>query len=149
MIRECQLWGRLYGKQVILNEFVGQPHQPIERAIPIASQQRIGWVFWELMIGKTQFTQGNAPYQGHIYPDGTCRSAREVAAILHPAGYEGDPRQIAADVGFRGGASPRKASSSRERGSDLREMAQPADDSGMRATRMTRLPRPSPAAASR
>lgn len=100
-IQEAQHWGRLYGKAVIMNEFVGQPHQPIEQAIPIAARQKIGWVFWELMIGKTQFSQGSAPYQGHIYPDGTCRSVREVAAILHPGGYTDDPRRIAADAGFR------------------------------------------------
>ena len=99
-VHEAQHWGRLHGKPVIMNEFVGQPHQPIEQAIPIAARQRIGWVFWELMIGKTQFSQGSAPYQGHIYPDGTCRSVREVAAILHPEGYTGDPRGIAADAGF-------------------------------------------------
>ena len=100
-IQECQEWGRLYDKQVIINEFVGQPQQPIERAIPIAARQKIGWVFWELMLGKTQFTGGIAPYQGHIYPDGSCRSVREVAAILHPEGYTGDPREIAAKAGFR------------------------------------------------
>ena len=101
LIQESQHWGRLHRKQVIMNEFVGQPHQPIESALSIATEQQIGWVFWELMLGKTQFTGGSAPYQGHIYPDGTCRSVREVAAILHPEGYAGDPREIAAEAGFR------------------------------------------------
>ncbi len=100
-IQEGQHWGRLHGKQVILNEFVGQPFQPLERALAVVAERRIGWVFWELMIGKTQFSQGSAPYQGHIYPDGTCRSVREAAAILHPEGYAGDPREIAAKAGFR------------------------------------------------
>ena len=100
-IQGAQNWGRLHGKQVIINEFVGQPQQPIERALPIAAELKIGWVFWELMLGKTQFTGGSAPYQGHIYPDGTCRSVHEVAAILHPEGYTGDPREIAAKAGFR------------------------------------------------
>lgn len=100
-ILSAQHWGKLYEKPVIMNEFVCQPFQPIERALASAGQRKIGWVFWELMIGKTQFTEGSAPYQGHIYPDGTCRSVREVAAILHPEGYTGDPRQIAAEAGFR------------------------------------------------
>ncbi len=99
-IQECQHWGQMHGKQVILNEFAGQPQQPLERALAIVDSRRMGWVFWELMIGKSQFSQGSAPYQGHIYPDGTCRSVREVAAILHPAGYTGDPREIAAQAGF-------------------------------------------------
>jgi hypothetical protein len=101
LIQESQEWGRLHEKPVILNEFVGQPHQPIEHALEIVTERKIGWVFWELMLGKTQFTQGSAPYQGHIYPDGTCRSVREVAAILHPEGYESDPHAIAAQAGFR------------------------------------------------
>ena len=105
--RRAQHWGRLYGKQVIMNEFVGQPQQPIERAIPIAARRKIGWVFWELMLGKTQFTGGSAPYQGHIYPDGTCRSVREVAAILCPEGYTGDRARLPRKPVSTRGASPR------------------------------------------
>jgi hypothetical protein len=100
-IREAQLLGRLYAKPVVMSEFAGRPIQPIEKALPIVTERRLGWYFWELMIGRTQFAETGAPYQGHIYPDGTCRSAREVAAILHPGGYSGDPRAIAAQAGFR------------------------------------------------
>lgn len=51
-IREAQHWGRLYGKPVIMNEFVGRPRQPFERAMPIVAERKIGWCFWELMIGR-------------------------------------------------------------------------------------------------
>lgn len=80
-IREIQLWGRLYDKPVIMNEFVGRPQQPFERAMPIVADRKIGWCFWELMIGRTQFSQGDYPYQGLIYPDGTCLDAGEVAVV--------------------------------------------------------------------
>ncbi len=80
-VREIQLWGRLYGKPVIINEFIGRPQQPFERSMPIVADLKIGWCFWELMIGRTQFSQGDYPYQGLIYPDGTCLDAREVASV--------------------------------------------------------------------
>ena len=100
-IQEVQLWGRLYGKPVIMNEFVGRPQQPIELALPIAAERKIGWVFWELMLGRTQFTEGKRPYQGHIYPDGSCYSAKEVAAILEPNGYTGAAEDVVAQAGFK------------------------------------------------
>ena len=92
--------GRVFGKPVILNEFVGRPQQPVEGALPVVSQEKVGWVLWELMLGKTQFTQGKSPYQGHIYPDGTCYSTREVGAILRPEGFVGNVDDIAAAAGF-------------------------------------------------
>ncbi len=100
-IQEAKLWGRLYGKPVIMNEFVGRPQQPLEVAVPIAAEQKIGWVFWELMLGKTQFSQGRRPYQGHLYSDGTCYSAKEVAAVLCPEGYTGSAEDVAAKAGFK------------------------------------------------
>ena len=53
------------------------------------------------MLGKTEFTQGKLPYQGHIYPDGTCYSAKEVAAILFPDGCTGKAEDAAAQAGFK------------------------------------------------
>jgi hypothetical protein len=50
--------------------------------MPIVAERKIGWCFWELMIGRTQFSQGPYPYQGLVYPDGTCLDAGEVAAVL-------------------------------------------------------------------
>lgn len=97
-IMQLKEMGRSLNKPVILNEFVGRPRQPIEEALPRVTKANIGWCFWELMIGKTQFSQGRRPYQGHLYPDGTCYSAKEVAAILYP---EGPSAAIAERAGFR------------------------------------------------
>lgn len=46
--------------------------------MPILREEKIGWCFWELMLGKTQFSRMVFPYQGLIYPDGTCFDASEV-----------------------------------------------------------------------
>lgn len=100
-IRRVMEMGRETNKPVILNEFAGRPQQGIEEGLPVVTKAGVGWCFWELMIGSTQFSQGRIPYQGHIYPDGTCFSAAEVAAILNPGGYEGDAAAIAAAAGFR------------------------------------------------
>ena len=48
----------------------------------IVREQQIGWCFWELMLGKTQFSREDPPYQGLIYPDGTCYDAQEVARLM-------------------------------------------------------------------
>lgn len=82
-IRHVQELGRKLGKPVILNEFVMRPQQPFDFAMPIVRAEKIGWVFWELMFGKTQFTRDANSIQGLIYPDGTCRDAREVAAVMN------------------------------------------------------------------
>jgi len=37
------------------------------------------------MLGRTEFSRGANPIQGLIYPDGTCRDAREVAAVMNPS----------------------------------------------------------------
>jgi hypothetical protein len=104
-IRHIKEMGLSMNKPVILNEFAGRPQQRIEEALPVIAKEQIGWCFWELMLGITQFAtvpyKGFAPYQGHIYPDGTCYSVTEVAAILYPEGYTGDPGEIAAKAGFR------------------------------------------------
>jgi hypothetical protein len=99
-LRHIKEMGKTLGKPVILNEFVGRPGQRIEEAMPVVAQEKVGWCFWELMIGSTRFSQGRIPYQGHLYPDGTCFAATEVAAILHPEGCSGDPVEIARKAGF-------------------------------------------------
>ena len=81
-IRRVREMGRKLGKPVILNEVVMRPQQPFDLAMPILREEKIGWVFWELMLGKTQFSRGVNPIQGIVYPDGTCRDAREIAAVM-------------------------------------------------------------------
>lgn len=71
-----------HGKPAIINEVVMRPQQPFSFAMPVLRAERIGWVFWELMLGRTQFSRGMSPIQGVLYPDGTCRDAREVAAVM-------------------------------------------------------------------
>ncbi|MEI7900372.1 MAG: cellulase family glycosylhydrolase [bacterium] len=100
-IRRIRELGKSLNKPAIINEWVGRPQQRIEEAMPVVAKEKIGWVFWELMLGKTQFTQGRRPYQGHIYPDGTCYSAKEVAAILSPEGYTGSVEEVIAKAGFK------------------------------------------------
>ena len=56
------------GKPVIVNEVAGRPGQPFDFVMPVVREEKCGWCFWELMLGKTQFHQGAVPYQGVIYP---------------------------------------------------------------------------------
>lgn len=100
-IQRIKEMARSINKPVILNEFAGRPQQRIEEALPLVAKEKIGWCFWELMIGSTQFSQGRRPYQGHIYPDGTCYSAKEVATILCPEGYAGSAEEVIAKAGFK------------------------------------------------
>jgi len=73
--------GARHGKPIVCNEVVGRPHQPFSFAMPILREEEIGWCFWELMIGRTQFSRGAYPYQGLVYPDGTCLDAHEIAHV--------------------------------------------------------------------
>jgi hypothetical protein len=82
-----------------LNEIVGY-NSSFASAMPEVHEEKVGWFFWELMYGKTQFSRGENPIQGLIYPDGTCRDAAEVAWVLHPGGTGRDPQQVAAEAGF-------------------------------------------------
>jgi hypothetical protein len=50
--------------------------------MPTLREERIGWCFWELMLGKSQFSRDNPPYQGLVYPDGQCYDAQEVAQVM-------------------------------------------------------------------
>lgn len=99
-IHQINRMGKSMNKPVILNEFIGRPRQRVEEALPVVAREKIGWCFWELMIGSTQFSLGRLPYQGHIYPDGTCFSVTEVAAILNPGGVQGNSGEIARNAGF-------------------------------------------------
>ncbi len=81
-IRQARAMADRVGKPVVINEVVHRPEQPFELAMQILTEERIGWVFWELMLGKTQFSRGDHPIQGLLYPDGTCRDAGEITAVL-------------------------------------------------------------------
>ncbi len=82
-IRAVKALGEKYGKPVVINEVVRRDSQPYDYAMPVLRQEKIGWVFWELMLGKTQFSREPSPVQGLVYPDGTCRDAQEVAQVMN------------------------------------------------------------------
>ncbi len=97
--------GKLLNKPVIINEFLARPRQRAEKALPVISREKVGWCFWELMIGSTQFAEEKTrypgiPFQGNLYPDGTCFLPSELAAILNPEGFTGDAAEIARKAGF-------------------------------------------------
>jgi hypothetical protein len=71
--------GREKGKPVIITECCAPGWgQPYELVMPVLRETGIGWYVWEVTIGKNQF---NA-ISGLLYPDGTCRSATAVAAVM-------------------------------------------------------------------
>ena len=60
-----------------------------EMAMPLLREQKVGYYFWELMIGKTVFRS----VAGLFYPDGTVRRISELEAVMdRPAiGFEEKP----------------------------------------------------------
>ncbi|MGL4941584.1 MAG: hypothetical protein ACRC46_00145 [Thermoguttaceae bacterium] len=104
-VRKVKAIGKQLGKPVIINEVVHRDGDVFyEFAMPILAEENIGWVFWELMFGKTQFTRNENSVQGLIYPDGTCRYAGDVVAVLYPDKFKtipyADYRKLAADAGI-------------------------------------------------
>lgn len=99
-LRAVKELARQHGKPAIINEVAGRPRQPFSFVMPILAEEKVGWCFWELMIGRTQFSQGPTPYQGVLYPDGTCFDAAEVMHIAFPGQTGLEPRQVAREVGL-------------------------------------------------
>ena len=100
-IRRVKQWGCKQDKPLVINEIARRnTGQDFWKFMPVLANEHVGWCFWELLLGKTQFSRGAHPSQGVVYPDGTCRDAREIAAILHPSGNARDPQQIAAEAGL-------------------------------------------------
>jgi hypothetical protein len=83
-IRYVKALGAQYSKPVHINEIARRnTGQDFWKFMPVLREEGIGWYFWELMLGRTQFSRGGNPIQGVIYPDGTCRDPREIAAIMN------------------------------------------------------------------
>ncbi len=79
-------FGRRYGKPVLVTEF-GNPGagQTYELGLDVIERNRLGFYFWELMIGKIMF----ADQSGLVYPDGTIRDLGPVARLAGPVhGFE-------------------------------------------------------------
>jgi hypothetical protein len=71
-------YGRSCGKPVVVTE-CGNPGagQKYEMVFDVLGKERLGFYFWELMIGKIQFQN----MAGLIYPDGSTRDPSAVAAL--------------------------------------------------------------------
>lgn len=75
--------GLKHSKPIHINEIANRGRGQYFRDImPVLREEKIGWYFWELMLGSTQFSRGDNPLCGVIYPDGSCRDAEEIAFIL-------------------------------------------------------------------
>jgi len=72
-----------YSKPIHTNETVGYYAGGFQQVIPVLNSQKVGWFFWELMFGSTQFTRGPKPMQGLINRDGSCRNIKDVAAVMN------------------------------------------------------------------
>ena len=72
-------YGRASGKPVVVTE-CGNPGagQKYEMVFEVLGQEKTGFYFWELMIGKMQFRE----MAGLIYPEGTTREPSAVAALV-------------------------------------------------------------------
>lgn len=83
-IRYVKALGAKHSKPVHINEIARRnTGQDFWKFMPVLREEGIGWYFWELMLGSTQFSRGNSPIQGVVFPDGTCRNPREIAAIMN------------------------------------------------------------------
>ncbi len=90
-----------FGKPVAATEFLGRPnHGELSELLPRFAEHRVGWYFWELMIGENQtryqWKHGLAApegivFQGLLYPDGTPYRDDEVELIRSYTGHEGRP----------------------------------------------------------
>lgn len=77
--------GEKHGKPVNINEIASRVAggvQHYQNWIPLLREEKVGWFFWELMLGKTKFSKGDKPNQGLITTDGQCYDLMEVAAVL-------------------------------------------------------------------
>lgn len=80
-----------FGNPIVATEFLGRPnHGELGELLPLFAEHRIGWYFWELMIGanQTRYQWRNAAaapenvvFQGLIFPDGTPYREDEAALI--------------------------------------------------------------------
>jgi cellulase (glycosyl hydrolase family 5) len=112
-------YGRSSGKPVVVTE-CGNPGagQRYEMVFDVLAREKLGFYFWELMIGKIQFRE----MAGLIYPDGTTREPSAVAALLRPLG-----------MGFGGQALPGSAQAGFEKKENGIRLVTPPDESALRA----------------
>jgi len=81
-----------FGKPIAATEILGRPnHGEFSEMLPLLRANRIGWYFWELMIGvnQTRYQWPHAPqapdeivFQGVLHPDGTPYRQDEIDLLL-------------------------------------------------------------------
>ncbi len=82
-IRLVKQLGAKHSKPIHISEIARRnSNQHFSRFLPVLREEKIGWYFWELMLGKTQFSRGRDPIQGVITTDGRSYHPDEIAAIL-------------------------------------------------------------------
>jgi len=74
-----QALGKELGKAVFISEMCNfDQNQTYEMTLRVCRELNMGYFFWELMIAKSPFPR----ISGIFYPDGTVRSAEDLAAVL-------------------------------------------------------------------
>lgn len=82
-IRHVKRLGGKHSKPVHINEISRwSTGQHFRKFLPVLREEKIGWYFWELMLGNTQFSRGPNPIQGLVTTDGKSYHPDEIAAIL-------------------------------------------------------------------
>jgi len=76
---------RAAGKPWLVTECGNPAHgNTYEMVLPVMREYGVGYLIWELMIGRIQFNR----QQGLFYPDGTVRRISQVEAVMDgPAGF--------------------------------------------------------------
>lgn len=82
-VHHVKALGEKHGKAVLISEVARRNNgQHFNQFLPILAEEKVGWYFWELMLGSTQFSSGPDPIQGVVTTDGKCFDPSEIAAIL-------------------------------------------------------------------
>jgi len=88
-IRRVKELGRKHGKPVLISEIARRnTGQHFSKFLPLLREEKVGWYFWELMLGRTQFSRGRHPIQGVVTTHGECYDPEEIAAILNTTAEE-------------------------------------------------------------
>jgi len=89
--RRIKATGEKHGKPMCITEIGHRGSggvQHFQNWVPLLREEKVGWFFWELMLGKTKFSRGENPIQGVITTDGQSYHPDEIAAILDTAPQE-------------------------------------------------------------
>ena len=100
--------GQKYGKPVLISEIAKRDTgQHFSKFMPVLREEKIGWYFWELMLGNTQFSRGSNPIQGVITTEGKSFNPVEISIILDVDIKEAEamfPKRLPVEMVLRDGA---------------------------------------------